>query len=378
LPQEDFSAPREKTCGERVSRQTLAYLLLDQHLDMPSDTDASRLRPHAIVLAGGRGTRLEHITTALGEPREKQFCRLGSDATLLQQTVRRLLPLAGANRTTVVVRGDHHDLAASQLARYPAATLLPQPGDRGTGVAVLTAILTSLRAASDGVTILSPADHAFNDEIALREVLARAMAAAVRYRAPVLIGAEADSPRGDFGWIMPAPCAGDAPSRVSRFVEKPPVEEARRLMDGGGLFNTMLLVAPTAQLFTLFAETCPDVVSEMLPAAFMEGDRRRDFLRWAFNNIPAVDFSRDVLSRAQNLRLMTLPARAGWTDLGDEARLLEWLEDRGERTMAHRIRALRAEAAAPLRPRRAVAARAALKRARGSSLSRAAADRLPN
>ena len=365
-------------CGERMSRRTLAYLLLGRLLDMPSDTDASSLRPHAIVLAGGRGTRLEHITTALGEPREKQFCRLGSDATLLQQTVRRLLPLAGANRTTVVVRGDHHDLAASQLARYPAATLLAQPGDRGTGVAVLTAILASLRAASDGVTILSPADHAFSDEIALRSVLTRAIAAAARYRAPVLIGAEADAPRRDFGWIMPAPRSGDGPARVSSFVEKPPLDHARAMMQSGGVFNTMLLIAPTAQLFTLFAEACPDVVSEMLPAAFMEGDRRRDFLRWAFNNVPAVDFSRDVLSRAQNLRFMTLPARAGWTDLGDETRLLEWLEARGERTMAHRIRALRAETAAPLRPRRAVAARAALRRARGSGLSRAAADRLPN
>src|SRR5690606_13641560 len=146
---------------------------------------------------------------------------------------------------------------------------LAQPEDRGTGVAVLTAILASLRAASDGVTILSPADHAFADEIALREVLSRAIAAAARYRAPVLIGAEADAPRSDFGWIMPAPCAGDGPSRVSRFVEKPPLAEARRLMESGGLFNTMLLVAPTAQLFTLFAETCPEVVSDMLPAAFM-------------------------------------------------------------------------------------------------------------
>jgi mannose-1-phosphate guanylyltransferase len=364
-------------CGKRMSRRTLAYLLLSQHLDMPSDADASTLRPHAIVLAGGRGTRLEHITTALGEPREKQFCRLGSDATLLQQTVRRLLPLAGANRTTVVVRGDHHDLAASQLSRYPAATLLAQPGDRGTGVAVLTAILATLRSASNGVTILSPADHAFSDEIALRDVLTRALAAAARYRAPVLIGAEADAPRGDFGWIMPAACAGDGPSRVSRFVEKPPVEEARRLMGSGGRFNTMLLVAPTAQLFTLFAETCPEVVSEMLPAAFMEGDRQKQFLRWAFSNVPAVDFSRDVLSRAENLRLMTLPSRAGWTDLGDETRLLEWLEARGEHTTAHRIRALTADSAAPLRPRRALAANPSLRRARGPALSRAA-DRLPN
>lgn len=320
-----------------------------------SDDRSPHSRVHALVLAGGRGSRLRHITTALGEPEEKQFCRLGGRRTFLQRTIERLQPLVADERTTVVVRRDQYDIAASQLAAYPEARLIAQPGDRGTGVGVLTALLSTLRSSSAGITILSPADHAFADEEILAAVLEEAIDVARRYRTAVLIGAEADAPRSDFGWIVPEPDPDGGPAFVGRFVEKPPAEQAEMLMRTGGVFNTMLMVVPTAVLFTMFAERCPEVLAEMLPAAFMEGERRRDFLRWAFTQIEPVDFSRDVLARSDSLRLLTLPAEAQWTDLGDETRLLDWLDDRGYRRTAGSIRSLarRRHGRAPRPTRRA-------------------------
>ncbi|HRC86255.1 MAG TPA: hypothetical protein PK413_11645, partial [Thermoanaerobaculia bacterium] len=44
----------------------------------------------ALVLAAGEGSRLAHLTTdADGNAVPKQFCRLGSGASLLAETVRR-------------------------------------------------------------------------------------------------------------------------------------------------------------------------------------------------------------------------------------------------------------------------------------------------
>ena len=296
---------------------------------------------HTIVLAGGRGTRLQHITSALGEPLEKQFCRLGGQRSLLQRSVDRLAPIAGSGTTTVVIRGDQRELATAQLADRPEVALLAQPADRGTGIAVLSALISDLRRSSDGITILSPSDHAFANESLMQDTVAKAVAVARRQDAPVLIGAEADGPRIDYGWIVPDTQRGDV-RHVARFVEKPPRTTALALLKAGGLFNTMMMVARTSTLVGIFSQVCARTFAQLLPSAFVEGADRDEMLARVFAGLDAVDFSRDIIAAARKLKVVSLPTGAGWTDLGDEDRLIVWLEDHCDRRVViDRARAAR-------------------------------------
>lgn len=288
-----------------------------------------------LVLAGGRGRRLQRITAALHEPSEKQFCRLGSERTLLQQSVERLVPLVRG--TTVVVRRDRRRLAAEQLAERPNLSLVDQPWDRGTGIGTLIGLLDVRDHAPDAVVVLSPADHAFTDEVALRATLGEVVATARAEDAVVLVGAAPDAPRCDYGWIVPEAPASGTP-RVRCFMEKPPEEMARTLMGDGGLFNTMILAAPVPVLMRCFEQVCPEAI-EVLSSP--EGRRALALSSFDDTGLPTVgpfDFSRDILGAAGDLRVQRLPRAAGWTDLGDECRLACWLEAQGRVEVANQVR----------------------------------------
>jgi mannose-1-phosphate guanylyltransferase / mannose-6-phosphate isomerase len=295
-----------------------------------------RPRRQALVLAGGRGTRLQRITRALGEPAEKQFCHFGGDRTLVQATVERLEELVDG--TTVVVRTDQLPIAVTQLGARRAIEIVAQPSDRGTGIGVLVGLLCAYRAASTSTIILAPADHGFADEETLRDALRQAAALAERTRRIVLVWVDPDAPRSDYGWILPR---GEGAARaVTRFVEKPPVAEARLLREAGGLFNTMMLAAPIDELVRLFSQVSPRTLAELLPAAALSAAQRDAFLRNSFGSVPYLDFSRDLIASACDLRVVTLPQSAGWTDLGDERRVLTWLERRGPGAALGRVRAV--------------------------------------
>jgi mannose-1-phosphate guanylyltransferase len=294
----------------------------------------------AIVLAAGRGTRLRHITRTLGGPQDKQFCRFGRRRSLLQQTVHRLGQLAEA--TIVVVCRSQIAQGSAQLEGMPAVTLAHQPCDRGTGIGLLVGLL---RAQTDDLVLIAPSDHAFGDEHVAQATLGRALSAARRLDSVVLVGATAHAPRSDYGWIVPD--GGDAlPSpSVRRFVEKPSIAEARRLMRCGGLFSTMMVAAPVGLLTERFEQLCPAAVRALRSS---DGDDE------AFAKLEPVDFSRDVLERCSALRVVSLPRRAGWTDLGDEQRLLEWLAAQGEHGIHDRVRRAARRGAVP--PFRRIAA----------------------
>jgi mannose-1-phosphate guanylyltransferase len=287
--------------------------------------DADRPERHVLVLAGGSGRRLERLTASYeGRPLPKQYCAFGTRHTLLQSTVARTAVLQ-PERTTVVVRHEHAHHAEAQLDRTSGADLSVQPGDRGTGIGLLFGLVDVATKRPSARVVVTPADHGFRRAGPLRRTLEAALSAVEHEpERPVLIGAEADGPSTDYGWIVPRD-RHDGPRGVERFVEKPGGSEAEALYERGGLWSTMILVTQARTLLELFARACPAVVRAFLYQAWLPRGERADYLDALYHGLGTLDFSRDVLSQSDSLSVMTLPSEAGWSDLGTEARMNEWL-----------------------------------------------------
>jgi mannose-1-phosphate guanylyltransferase len=274
---------------------------------------------HAIVLAGGSGRRLAGLTG--GVP--KQFCDFGGPRTLLQETLARLAPLAPPIRTAVVVQETHRELATGQLRAHPGVALLAQPADRGTAAGLFLGLAHVLARDPDAFVLMTPSDHGVGDARAYAAGILAARRAAESATA-VLLGAEADEPRPDYGWIVPgAPAPGGA-RRVETFVEKPGPAEAAALRARGAFFSTMVLVARARSLLGLLRRERPALAAAFDALAVLPAGARELHLRRAYAFLPACDLSREILASAPGLAVVRWPSSVGWTDLGTPERVAEW------------------------------------------------------
>jgi mannose-1-phosphate guanylyltransferase / mannose-6-phosphate isomerase len=95
----------------------------------------------AVVLAGGKGTRLRGLTRHVyGEERPKQYAVLMGCKSLLRQTLERVSVRIPGGRTVVVTMAGQGAYLAKELPHEsPALHVLQQPEDKGTAAAVLLA-----------------------------------------------------------------------------------------------------------------------------------------------------------------------------------------------------------------------------------------------
>jgi mannose-1-phosphate guanylyltransferase len=296
-----------------------------RHMNAVTPWVRSRQDSWAVLLAGGEGSRLQSLTRQIaGDSRPKQFCRIFGAKSLLGQTLERIDPLFRSDRTMFVVTKTHEQFYREDLRRTDDSRILAQPQNRGTGVAIAAALLRILQRDANAVAAFFPCDHYYADDDAFATTIRSAIAFAGEHPASlILLGAEADSPEVEYGWIEPGvaiPGAWPAQlSEVNRFWEKPSLPKAQDLLRRGCLWNTFVTIGRADTFLELLIAEIPDVVLR-IAAALPDND-----LDSAYREIRAADFSRDVLAPQPHRLLVVRDAASGWADLGNPARVIDTL-----------------------------------------------------
>jgi mannose-1-phosphate guanylyltransferase/mannose-6-phosphate isomerase len=284
-----------------------------------------------IVLAGGTGTRLWPLSRE-GYP--KQFLVLQGNQSLLQQAALRLQDFGAAcvgdvtssfelQAPIVVGNEKHRFLILDQLREVdcqPAAVLL-EPTGRNTAPAVTLAALQAIRAHSDAVLVVTPADQTVTDTTAFTRALQQASAAAVG-GALVILGIPPNRPETGYGYIQAeASIDSGKPAPVRRFIEKPDAETAARfLVEGGYSWNGDIFVLLASTWLAALEGFRPDILAATRSA--FEA-RREDgvFVRpdaTAFSAVPdeSVDYAVLQQCPGSDFEVLMVPLDAGWSDLG--------------------------------------------------------------
>lgn len=278
-----------------------------------------------VVLAGGDGTRLSSLTKALyGRDVPKQFAVLAGERSLLQQTIERAAHLAPLDRVLVVVSGHHEPLAREQLRDYRGVELVIQPRNLDTGPGLLLP-LARIRAHDPSARVaFLPSDHHVEDPLPLLRALRAAEVGPTRDRV-TLIGVLPDNAETDYGWILRGESIAPEAYSVSAFEEKPAAEIAEALRRLGALWNTFISTGPVATYWSLAREHLPIHVRLLDGYARCIGTRDEwAALRDAYAAMPAANFSRDLLSKAQNLAVVPVGG-TGWCDWGSPQRVFQSL-----------------------------------------------------
>jgi mannose-1-phosphate guanylyltransferase len=293
----------------------------------------TRYATWAIVLAAGDGIRLSALTTdERGENVPKQFCSLNGGPSLLQKALQRAGRIVPPERVCAIVARRHERHWRHALSSLPARNVIVQPRNCGTANGVLLGLLRVLERDPLAHVLFMPSDHYVqHDESFADSVRAAAMRSARGDDNVTLVGIEPDNADSELGYIVPEGPVHGGTRRVTRFIEKPTVAVARRLVDRGAVWNSFIFWARAATLLALIRRTLPAIVEDMASALARDWPDWRDdqgtlALAELYERLPSVDFSRSVVQGAESeLRVSTLPA-CGWTDLGTPDRVAKVLQ----------------------------------------------------
>ena len=273
---------------------------------------------HAIVMAGGTGTR---FWPASRNDAPKQLLQLVGEQTMLRQTVDRLGDLAPKDRQLIVTNKRLVETIRTQLPELPASAIVGEPCKRDTAPCVGLAALLVSRDDPDATMVVMPADHVIRPaekfQAAIRQAVALVDASPGRI---VTFGIKPTYPAEVFGYIhrgKPLAPSHPAPAyAVQQFKEKPDAATAKKYLDSGEYYWN-------GGIFVWRARTILDALRERQPAMLghleailkaWETSEREAVLDREFTAIKPISIDYAVMEHATDVAVIEAPFE--WDDLG--------------------------------------------------------------
>ena len=273
---------------------------------MKSRTGAAELS--ALIIAGGSGTRFWPASRA---SRPKPLFSVDGRRTLLAETIRRLRPLVPRDRIFVLAAQTH----ATPFRRaveglQPRRNLIIEPAARGTAVAIAYGAAVIERRKGPGVIAVMPADHLIEPAEGFRATLRDAATVASTEASIVVIGIPPTHADPGLGYQKVGKARGSG-FAVDRFVEKPPLARARRMVESGNyLWNAGMFVMSSATLDSELERTVPSLARAIRAIAGKPGSQVAPrYLKLSYDS-----FDREVVEKSR--RVLGVRARFNWHDVG--------------------------------------------------------------
>jgi mannose-1-phosphate guanylyltransferase len=292
-----------------------------------------KLSVHAVILAGGRGTRFWPRSRA-GAP--KQLLNIIGKQTMLEQTVVRLRPLFPADRIWTVTNAEQAAAVRKQLPATSKKRVLVEPIGRNTAAAIaLAAVHVRYATRDDALLAVLPADHYIAQPERYREIVRAALGIAKEPGNMVVLGIPPTRPDTGFGYIerMIENRQADSFSvfSVRRFTEKPALPVAKEYFGSGRYhWNAGMFFWRVSTFLENLRRHLPKTYAALESLAEHIGNRTYErMLRAVYPKLENISVDYAILEPATRAdgppRVFEIPADVGWSDIGSWAAVYELL-----------------------------------------------------
>jgi mannose-1-phosphate guanylyltransferase len=284
---------------------------------------------HAVILAGGSGTRL---WPASRRALPKQLLPLVRDGEPMIMGAVSLARKIGEDRVMIVTAEEIAEATmaavdtAEALARgvgvsFQGVEILAEPTARNTAAAIGLASAIIAERDPDATLVILPADHHVRDPDALAEALDVCATCATQGDVIALVGIPPTRAETGFGYLEMAAGPSDGIRDVVRFVEKPDRTTAESYIASGRyLWNAGIFCLTARRLLTELDKHLPETARAVRQIA-----RGRGVVldpSGLYKTLPSISFDHGVMERTSG-QVVAIPAAVGWNDVGSWAALPE-------------------------------------------------------
>ncbi len=268
-----------------------------------------------IILAGGKGTRLWPMSRA---SRPKQFLPLTDDLSLFQQTLLRLADKDIYNPPIIITNEDYRFLVAEQSLEVEVdlASILLEPVARNTAPAIAAATILAAKNNKNQLVHILPSDHGILVDDVYLKAINFAKEAAINSRL-VTFGITPNEPATGFGYIEAVEEEDFGTKKVSCFVEKPSLANAKKMLETGNYYwnSGMFMFAASS-----FINECKKLAPKVFDASNKSVSNAKsdlDFIRLeeaSFASSPNISIDYAIFEKTALASVV--PSPIIWSDLG--------------------------------------------------------------
>ena len=265
---------------------------------------------YALVLVGGSGTRLWPVSR---EFFPKQFTTIAGSESLFQSTVRRLLNFISEENIFFVAGNLHIFLVEAQLKEIGLdmrGNIISEPSGRNTAAAILLGTLNILKVNNHANIIVFPSDHIIeNNEQFMSSIESGYLNAEKGYIST--LGIKPSYPETGYGYIEIGDNIEGDSYKVSRFVEKPGLDDAAKYVESGNYFwNSGMFLFNGNMLIDQFRKYAVDIYNT-LNKAF---DTNNELSESEYNQIPNISFDYAIMEKTNMAAVVV--SEFDWSDVG--------------------------------------------------------------
>jgi len=278
-----------------------------------------------VILAGGAGSRLWPMST---EARPKQFQKLVSEKTMLQETYERVA-FAGAENIYVSTNEEYVGLVREQLPQVPEDHIIAEPILRDTAPCIGLAAATIAKKDPEAVMAIVYADHLVQDAEEFQHKLKVAVHLAAEQGTFNIIEVKAKYPNVNLGYVKIGAKLEEREDvevyAFEAFKEKPDYETAKRFVASYSyLWNTGYYVWKVSSILEAFAEHLPQTYTQLM--AIQNGGDIKE--HYPLCDKISIDYG--IMEKLDPSKVRIIPADLGWSDIGTWESLHEELAENPE------------------------------------------------
>ena len=292
---------------------------------------------HAVIMAGGSGTRLWPLSRA-GRPKQLLDVVAGADGgahSLLAEAFTRVRAVVPADCVWVCTAARYADQVRAALPELAPGRLIlePQPRDTANAVGLAAALVADTD--PDAELAVVSADHVIRPVERFAHALTTAFdALAGRPRALVTLGITPTSPATGFGYVRRGTPTGiPGVAEAAAFREKPDRATAESyLASGEYLWNSGMFVWRARTVLDALADHLPESARGLARIVAAPAGRERDaVLAEVFPGLPKISVDYAVLepAAAEPGRVLVADLHVDWLDVGSWPALANTLGDDG-------------------------------------------------